>query len=150
MSTDFIKIAANFWVAPQIAPGDAARAAAFGVRTLINNRPDGEAPGQPAGAEIAAAAERAGLSYVHIPVGPAGIGERELDRFDAATAGATPVLAFCRSGARATVLRALSLARAGADPDALVNEAAAAGFDLSGVGPRLKALSAAAKQKRAL
>src|SRR3546814_19081622 len=55
-------------VAGQIAPADLAAAKALGVTTVINNRPDGEAPDKPRGSEIAEAAQAAGLGCVAIPV----------------------------------------------------------------------------------
>lgn len=141
MTTRFIELAEDFWVAPQLTPEDVARAAALGLRTIVNNRPDREEPGQPAGAEIAEAARRAGLAYFFIPVGPAGITDAEMDRFEEAAAGAGPVLAFCRSGTRSATLRALAAARAGGDPEALLREAAEAGFNLAAAAPRMWALS---------
>jgi len=44
--TTFRKVATNFYVAPQLEPADFAEAAELGIRTVINNRPDGEAPDQ--------------------------------------------------------------------------------------------------------
>ena len=35
---------------------------------LVNNRPDGEEPGQPLGTEIEAAARAAGIDYRYIPI----------------------------------------------------------------------------------
>ena len=55
-------------VAPQIAAPDFAALAAAGVRTVINNRPDGEDAGQLASAQAARLAAKAGLAYRHIPV----------------------------------------------------------------------------------
>ena len=52
----------------QIVAEDLQAVAAQGVRLLVNNRPDGEEPGQPSSAEIEAAARAAGLDYHHIPV----------------------------------------------------------------------------------
>lgn len=141
MTVEFIRIAEDFWVAPQLSPEDVARAAALGFKTVINNRPDREEPGQPAGDEIERAALGAGLAYFHIPVGPAGVAEPEMKSFDAAIGAGGPVLAFCRSGTRSTVLRALAAARAGGDPEALIREAAEAGYNLAGIAPRLQALS---------
>src|SRR5690606_11148109 len=63
MSGKFKPLAEGFWVAPQIEPGDIAAAKALGVRVIINNRPDGEEPGQPDGAAIEQAAKAAGLAY---------------------------------------------------------------------------------------
>ncbi|MBI1366247.1 MAG: TIGR01244 family phosphatase [Alphaproteobacteria bacterium] len=145
MSGKFRRVAENFWVSPQIAPNELKDAAALGVKLVINNRPDNEEPGQPAGAEIEKAARAAGMDYVSIPVsGPPG--EAEIERLADALDGVDgPVLAYCRSGMRSAMLRALLLARDGAPPNAVAEEAAAAGYDLSGLRPRLEALSRRAK-----
>jgi uncharacterized protein (TIGR01244 family) len=47
------------------------------------------------------------------------------------------VLAFCRSGTRSTFLWALARAERGADAEALVAAAAAAGYDLTPIRPWL-------------
>ena len=116
-------------VAGQISPAEVAEAAARGVRVIVNNRPDDEAPGQPASAEIEAAAVEAGLGYRHIPVGR-GFSAWQVDAMaDALARG--PVLAFCASGTRSTYLWALARSSRGADPEALIGQAAEAGYDLS-------------------
>ncbi len=62
MSADpFRRVADDFFVAPQLAEADFAAAAAAGIRTVINNRPDGEAADQPSNLVMQNAAERAGL-----------------------------------------------------------------------------------------
>lgn len=95
------RLADDFAVAPQIAPEDVAELAALGFRTVICNRPDGEEPGQPAFAEIAAAAAAAGLTAVHVPVVSGGITEENVADFRAAIAEAPgPIFAYCRSGTR--------------------------------------------------
>src|SRR2546427_2211745 len=66
--TEFRHVNDSFSVAWQIAPDDVRAAADQGFKLVINNRPDGEAPGQPSSDEIEAAARAAGLDYVHIPV----------------------------------------------------------------------------------
>jgi len=130
-------------VAPQLSPADLAGVAAQGFVALVNNRPDGEEPGQPSGAEMRAAAEAAGLAYSEVPVTHAGFGHHQLDAMAAALAAAPgPVLAYCRSGTRSCHLWALAEARGGADPQALADAAAGAGYDLSGIRPTLDALSA--------
>lgn len=142
VSEKFVSLADGFLVSGQIAPEDIAAAKALGVTLIINNRPDGEALGQPKGADIARAAKAAGLSYVAIPVGAAGIGDRQLDEFDAAlAANGGGVLAFCRTGTRSTMVWALAGARAGAPVDEIVRKAADAGYDLRNIAPRLKAMS---------
>jgi uncharacterized protein (TIGR01244 family) len=130
-------------VAPQIAPDDVPAIAAAGFVAIVNNRPDGEEPGQPDGDAIRAAAEAAGLSYVAIPVTAAGFSHPQLEAMTAALAGADgPVLAYCRSGTRSCNLWALAAARAGRDPTLLVAQAAGAGYDLSGIRPMLDTLVA--------
>ena len=117
-------------------------AKSLGVTLLISNRPDGEEPGQPNAAAFSAACQKAGIDFIHIPVGPAGISEKHLDDFQDATARSKGnVLAFCRSGTRSTILRAFALARAGRDIDEVINEAASAGYNISGQRTALEMLS---------
>ncbi len=129
-------------VAPQIAVSDVADIAAAGFKTIVNNRPDDEEPGQPSGADIQAAAEAAGLAYVAIPVTHAGFSHPQLDAMTKAlmeTKG--PVLAYCRSGTRSCNLWALTAAKAGRNPNLLLAQAEDAGYDLSGIRPMLDALA---------
>lgn len=129
-------------VAPQIAPDALAAIRAAGFVAVINNRPDGEEPGQPAGEAIRAAAEAAGLAYHAIPVTHAGIGRAELDAITRALVDAGgPVLAFCRSGTRSCHLWALASAQAGRAPELIQRQAAGAGYDLAGLRPTLDALA---------
>lgn len=103
------RITEDFAVSPQILPEDAAGIAALGFRTLMCNRPDGEEPGQPAFAEIAAAAEAQGLAVVHVPVVSGAITEEDVAAFRAAIAEAPgPVFAYCRSGTRCRNLWSLA------------------------------------------
>ncbi|MFN3388162.1 MAG: TIGR01244 family sulfur transferase [Allosphingosinicella sp.] len=119
----------NTRVSPQIRPADLPGLAAAGVVTVVNNRPDGEEPGQPTSAEIEAAAQAAGLNYRYIPIA-GGFSQAEVEAMaEALEAG--PVLAFCKSGTRSTFLWALAEAQRGADPEALAAKAAAAGYDLT-------------------
>jgi len=118
-------------VSGQIAPEEVAEAATQGVTMIVNNRPDGEAPGQPTSAEIQAAAARAGMSYRHIPVAGGLSPHQVQDMADALGASDGKVLAFCRSGTRSTYLWALARAQAGDDADEIVGKAAAAGYDLT-------------------
>jgi uncharacterized protein (TIGR01244 family) len=120
-------------VAGQIAAADLA---GLDVAIVINNRPDGEEPGQPTSAEIAAAAQAAGLAYRHIPVA-GGFSRAQVEAMaEALQAG--PALAFCRSGTRSTYLWALARASRGADAGTLVRQASEAGYDLAPILPYLK------------
>ncbi len=131
---DIRKVTDDFSVAPQIGVDDIATAADQGFALVINNRPDGEAPDQPTSAQMAAAAQAAGVEYVHIPVrgGPT---LEQVEAVEAAIAEARgPVLAFCRSGTRSIVTWSLGQARTGArDRAELVQLGEQAGYDLSNV-----------------
>jgi uncharacterized protein (TIGR01244 family) len=95
----------------QLQASDMAAAAALGVTLIVNNRPDGEEPGQPAAAEIEAAARAAGLDYAHIPVAGQISGDA-IAALSAALAQAEGrALLFCRSGTRSTYLWALARGR---------------------------------------
>ena len=128
----FRKLDESISVFGQIGPDDVTEAARQGYTTIINNRPEGESPDQPAGATIAAAAAAAGLDYKAIPIDHSGFGPAQIDAMAAAlNAAPGPVLAFCRSGTRSTFLWALASAKQGAEGNALIKKAAAQGYDLS-------------------
>lgn len=122
-------------VSAQIAPDTIAEIAALGFHVVINNRPDGEEPGQPSSQSIAQACAQAGLAYYHIPLGPAGIDAEMIAASQKAFTHADThkVFAFCRSGNRSTLLWGLAMAAAGQDPDHLAACAREAGYNLSPV-----------------
>ena len=129
----------NISVFGQIEPEDVAAAKAQGFTTIVNNRPDDEQPGQPAGAAIEAAAKAAGMDYVAIPVDHSGFSEWQVAAMaDALQKAGGPVLAFCRSGTRSTYLWALARHSLGDDGEALIAKAANAGYDLSSLRPILE------------
>lgn len=130
---DFRKVTDSYSVSPQITPQDVQAAADQGFRLLINNRPDDEAPGQPAGAVIAEAAKSAGLDYVHIPVRGGPTPEQVEAQRSAVETAKGPVLAFCRTGTRSIITWSLGQAESGArSRHELVQLGAAAGYDLTG------------------
>jgi len=130
-----VRITPDVAVSEQIAPEDVAAIAAAGYKVLINNRPDGEAPGQPPSAAFAAAAAQHGMSYVYYPV--SGMSFPGPDLAQLATAFASdrgPALAFCRSGTRSINLW-LATRPTEEWPEA-VRVARSLGYDLSMVGQR--------------
>ena len=130
-------------VSPQIAADDVAEAKALGVTLIINNRPDGESPDEPQGAEIEAAARATGLDYVAIAVGHGGFSAPQVDAMVTALEGAKgPVLAYCRSGTRSTLLWSLARAKLGDDPAELRAKAAGAGYDLAPVDALIDMMAA--------
>src|SRR4051812_7963025 len=126
------------FVAGQIQPADVAELADCGVTIIVNNRPDGEEPDQPPGAEIEAAARAAGLDYVHIPIADAFSAEKVLAMGEALTGAKGNVLLFCKSGTRSAYLWALARAYQGADVDELMFNAAQAGYNLRPIQRWLK------------
>ncbi|MEE4349596.1 MAG: TIGR01244 family sulfur transferase [Pacificimonas sp.] len=117
---------------PQISPSDVAALSAADYRLIVNNRPDGEAPGQSAAAEIAAAAEAEGLAFLSIPIGPAPMTMGDVETLAAAleSAGGKTLL-YCRSGTRSTTLWAFAEAVRGREVGDIIARAADAGYDLA-------------------
>jgi uncharacterized protein (TIGR01244 family) len=112
--------------------GDIEALAEAGVRTIVNNRPDGEDPGQLPAAEARRIAESHGIAYHHIPVTGPSLSPADVDAFAAVLKTAPPpIVAHCRSGTRSALLWALARIREGADPAALVAEAARHGIDIA-------------------
>lgn len=130
-TTPFRKLDDAVIVSGQIQPADVAEAAAAGVRLVINNRPEGEEPGQPTAADIQGAAEAAGIAYVAIPVDHSGMRRDQVDAMkDALEQADGPVLAFCRSGTRSTFLWAIARAELGDAPSEIAAKAEAQGYNV--------------------
>ena len=95
------KIDDAFAITGQITPDQVKAVAEAGYQSILCARPDDEEYGQPAFADVARAAEDAGLIILHIPVS-GGLREGDIIRFHEAWPDLPkPVLAYCRSGARA-------------------------------------------------
>ncbi|MFL0355976.1 TIGR01244 family sulfur transferase [Erythrobacter sp. GH1-10] len=126
-------------VAPQIQPEDAQALAERGFLAVICNRPDGEEPGQPDVASIRAGVEAAGLHFHHLPVSGGAFPQAAIDAFREVRRG-TPgkVLAYCRTGTRSITLETLANPR-GLSVEERLENARAAGYDLSGLTDRLNA-----------
>ena len=141
----FRKLTDTIYVSPQIGLDEIAEAARIGIKLIINNRPEGESDDQLPGPEVEAAARTVGVDYVAIPVTHSGFSEPQVAAMAKALNEAEgPVLAYCRSGTRSTLLWALSEASQGGDPDALTNMAAKAGDDANPVRPLMDMLKARA------
>ncbi len=139
----FRQLSEHVYASPQIGLAEVAEAAGMGIAVIVNNRPEDESDDQTSGADIAAAARAAGLSYVAIPVTHAGFSETQVEAMAKALAtSAGPVLAYCRSGTRSTLLWALAEASRGADPSELAVAAARAGYDLGPIRTLLDMLAA--------
>ena len=139
----FRQLTERVFASSQIGFAEVAEAAAQGVALIINNRPEDESDDQVPGAEIEAAAHAAGMDYVAIPVTHAGFSEWQMEAMAKALAEAPgPVLAYCRSGTRSTLLWALAEASRGRNSGVLAAQAAAAGYDLTPVRAMMDVLEA--------
>jgi len=139
----FRKISDKVFASPQIGIAEVTEAAAQGITLIVNNRPEEESDDQTPGAEIEAAAKAAGLAYVAIPVTHSGFSEAQVKAMAEALADSQgPVLAYCRSGTRSTLLWALAEASRGANPSALAAQAANAGYDITPVRALVDMLAA--------
>lgn len=127
-----VSLSGRFAVMGQPRLEDFAELRRLGFTTVINNRPDREEASQPGTRAEAEAAEAAGLDYVHIPVTSGSMTPADVDRFDEAVAASDgPVVAHCRSGARAFYMWILSgkARKAGYGEDELLAKATEIGID---------------------
>lgn len=104
-----LELAPQVYVCGQVFETDLKLIAKQGVRTIVNNRPDGEAPGQPSSANLAKAAEDLGITFLYFPIEPGPISKQVAAEFAKACEDlARPMLVFSRSGARSMKLWELS------------------------------------------
>ena len=124
-------------VCPQIMPEDVPDIAQQGFRSIICNRPDGEAADQPTFEEIEAAANKFGLEVRYQPITAGKVQDEDADAFGAHLALLPkPVLAYCRTGTRSATL--WSLSQANTLPVAsILTKTKAAGYDMAGVVRRI-------------
>lgn len=118
-------------VAHQLVDADFAEAAARGYRSVVNNRPDGEVPDQLPDAQAAEAASRLGLEYRYLPVTHHNVtDEGVVDAFAQMMDDLpAPILFYCRTGTRCTVLWTQVAARR-LGVDRALEVAACAGYDM--------------------
>jgi uncharacterized protein (TIGR01244 family) len=140
---DIRKITDRYHVSPQINAEDAADIKAAGITTVICNRPDAEVPPSHQADAIRAAMEAQGLRFEVLPI------THQTMTPDRITAQAAmidasegPVLAYCASGTRSSIVWALSQAGQQSADD-ILGAVARAGYDLAAMRPTLDAAAAA-------
>lgn len=139
---DIRPLTESYAVAPQLEPADMAALAAQGVTTIICNRPDPEITPDLYAAQMQAAAEAAGLEFVFNPIVGGAMTMANVEEQADAIAGADgPVVAYCASGNRSSIVWALT--QAGQLPtDEILAATRAAGYMLDGMRPQIDALAA--------
>jgi len=134
---DIKPISDTLSLSEQLQLSDIATLGQKGYRSIMCNRPDGEAADQPTFDEIKAVAEPLGLDVRYLPVVPGQIKDDEVVAFSQSMQELPkPTLAFCRTGTRSATLWSLSQANNLPISD-ILTAAKAAGFDMSGVARRL-------------
>ena len=138
---DIRAITPTYAVSPQIALEDLPAIKAAGYTTIINNRPDGEIPPHLHHANMKAAAQALGLTYVQNTVIGGAMTEENVVAQGAAIAAANgPVFAYCASGNRSSVVWALS--NAGKLPtDDLIGLPGRFGYQLEGLRGQIEMLA---------
>ncbi len=100
-----LELAPDVYVTGQLFDDTVRIAARQGIRTIINNRPDNEAPGQPLSADLQRTAEELGLKFIFQPVVSGAMTPRDVEVFREIYKDVEkPLLIFCRTGARSTRL----------------------------------------------
>lgn len=127
------QIVENFTASPQIGVEDVPKLKEMGFVKVVCNRPDGEEAGQPLIADIQQAIEAEGIAFAHIPIKqPTAEAVAETRTVLESTDG--PILGFCRTGTRSTILWALAEAQIGKkSADEVIAAGKKGGYDLSGL-----------------
>jgi uncharacterized protein (TIGR01244 family) len=138
---DIRALTPDYAVSPQIEPADLVAIKAAGYVTIIDNRPDGEIPPHLHTPVMQAAAEALGLAFVANPVIGGQLTMENVTAQGAAIAASPgPVLAYCASGNRSSIVWAL--ASAGKRPvEDLVGLPARFGYQLDHLRPQIEALA---------
>jgi sulfide:quinone oxidoreductase len=115
---------------PQLALEDIAAAKAAGFRSIICNRPDGEASGQAPFATIAAEAERQGIEARYVPIEPGNVTASDVNAMQTAVAALPkPILGYCASGRRVVAAaKAAGITKGASSMDVIANTNAQRGL----------------------
>ena len=102
---DIKKFTASFAVSPQISVTDLDKIAGMGFKSVINNRPDGEVAGQALSTDIEEKCRELDIEYVYLPVISGELDADSIIQFNKLLdLLPSPILAFCRSGTRCSIL----------------------------------------------
>ena len=132
------RLTESYYVAPQIEVEDIEKIANAGFVKIICNRPDEEIPSYLNSKLMKTAAAEVGIDFDILPLTLTAITkENILKQFDMVSQAKGPVLAYCTSGMRSTILWALSRAGIRKAED-IISTARKAGFDLQFMRENLK------------
>lgn len=132
----FRRITDDIWAGQQIFPADLEKLKSAGFKSIINNRPDGEAPMQPTGDDLEKAAKKAGFDYAFIPMHGLSI-DSILASEDAFNELPKPILCFCTSGTRSAMLWCFAAVK-DLGIESVLERSLKAGYDLQHLRPALQ------------
>ncbi len=142
---DIRQITDRYAVSPQIDPEDAPAIKAAGITTVICNRPDAEVPPSHQAETLRAAIEAEGLRFEVLPITHQTMTpDRVAEQAALVDASDGPVLAYCASGTRCSVVWALGQAGQ-QSTDAILSALSQAGYELSALRPTLDAAANASR-----
>jgi uncharacterized protein (TIGR01244 family) len=133
----------NYHVSPQIEPYQRAEIAEKGFVKIICNRPDVEVPDSCSSSLMAKLAAEVGIDFEVLELTHQTMTLEKVKKqreFFINTNG--PVLAYCASGTRCSVIWALGEAASGTEVSVILEKTHSAGYDLTGLQPTLQNLSA--------
>jgi uncharacterized protein (TIGR01244 family) len=135
------QITPDYIVSPQISVEDVPAIAAAGIKTVICNRPDTEIGAEHHAARIEEAVRAAGMEFVLNPFDNRTMTADNMNRQREVIEGMEkPVLAYCRTGTRSTVVWALGQAGSMSVHD-IIQSAENAGYQLAGMQSQLLAMA---------
>ena len=139
---EIYKVSDNYFVSPQLEPADAQTLFDAGILRVICNRPDQEVPLALQAEAVGDAVRTAGMDFSILPITHQSMTAEVVAEHAALVDSCEgPVLAYCASGTRSTVIWALGQIGT-LSVDDILNSAAQAGYDLSGLRSTLQGLSA--------
>ena len=107
-------IDSTYHISGQVSPKDIGKLAEAGYTAVVCMRPDGEGFFQPSFADIEKAAQAAGISAYYLPVGGAAMPMEQAKKLRGIVKDAKgPILAYCASGARSTMLYQMAMQMGG-------------------------------------
>ena len=98
-----LEVAPQVYASGQLFEADLQLVAKQGVRSIVDTRPDKEAPGQPSFANLVKVAGELGIALVHFPVDPGPIGREVAEAFaEVCDELKRPLMVCSSTGGRAT------------------------------------------------
>jgi len=130
---DIRQITPDYAVSPQIQAQDIPALKAAGFCSIMCNRPDDEEFGQPEFDSIAQAARDAGLEVRCVPIVSGMVTPQAAQEFATALDEMPkPMLAYCRSGTRCTMLWSI-VSHGKLTGEDIINATRNAGYDMAGL-----------------